>query len=319
MKDYIKIILKYFGLIISWFLQNQFFFIIYNSIYENSPYVFIKFFAKYVRLPERDIFWTIRLLNRKKIRTKIYANNIKTAQFALSYKWHSPALNFTENLLNKYYPNDIPWLDVGSNLGLRSLISLSEKRPVFFFEPNSELNKLNVDRCHLNGFENYKVFELGASDSKGLVEFAIDNTSYNSTIEAHLLAEDSIDHLENIKTDTIDNLYKVNFNAIKGACIKIDVEGHELHVVQGAKTLISSLSPTMIIEVNEKGDHFLKFVDIMKEYGYNIFEIGDFGKGIYYKRIFEDQPINQAEIFNNDFLTIKDDALLKIIRKYTAN
>lgn len=318
MGNWLKIIFQYTGLLISWSIQYTFFFRFFNLIYESSPYVLIKFFVKYVKLPQRDIYWTVRLLNKRTIRTNIYANNNKTAQFALSYQWHSPALNFTENLLNKYYPIDIPWLDVGSNLGLRSLRSLSEKRPVFFFEPNTELNKFNVERCQLNGFVNYKVFGLGVSDSKGSVEFLIDKTSYNSTIETHLLIEDSIDHIEIIRTDTIDNLYRDNFNEISCACIKIDVEGHELHVIKGARTLISAVSPTMIIEVNQKGDHFLKFVDIMKEYGYNIYELGDFGKKFYFKKILIDQPINLAEISNNDFLAVKDDDLQKIINKYTA-
>jgi FkbM family methyltransferase len=319
MKSFIKEILKHSGLAISWCIQNQFLFRIYNSVFESSSNWLVRLMVKYINLPKKDNQWIIRLLNGKKVRTKIYADNLKTAQFALSYKWHSPSLNFTEKLLNSFYANEIPWLDVGSNLGIRSLLALSEKRPVYFFEPNAELNKLNTERCLLNGFSNYTLFEIGVSDRAGLVNFNIDKTSYNSTLETDLLTKESIDHIETITTDTLDNIYKSNLKTIKGACIKIDVEGHELHVIQGARSLISTLSPTMIIEVNEKGYHFLKFIEMIKEFGYAIFEIGDFGKSTYYREINTMLPIIDYEIVYDDFLTIKDPVLIDIIRKYSVN
>jgi FkbM family methyltransferase len=319
MKSLIKGIFKFSGLAISWCIQNQFLFKTYNSVFEGSSVWLVRLMVRYINLPPKDNQWIITLLNGKKVRTKIYAANLKTAQFALSYKWHSPSLNFTEKLLNSYYAKEIPWLDVGSNLGIRSLLALSEKRPVYFFEPNSELNRLNIERCRLNEFNNYSVFEIGVSDKTQLVEFKIDKTSYNSTLEADLLSENSIDHTETIKTDTLDNIYRNNFNTIKTACIKIDVEGHELNVIQGARSLISSLSPTMIIEVNKRDHHFQKFAQMIKEFGYTLFEIGDFGRRTYYREIDIWQPINDYDIVSNDFLTLKDSALINIIRKYSVN
>lgn len=319
MKNFIKTIFKYIGILISWSIQIPYLFKLYNYMFENSPQQIIRFCVKYVNLPEKDNKWIIKLINGKKVYTKIEANDFKTTQFALSYKWHSPSLNFTEKILNEFYPIEIPWIDIGSNLGLRSLLSLSESRPVYFIEPNVTVNKLNVERCRLNNFKNYTLFEVGASDKRGKVEFTIDKSSYNSSIENDLLPEDNIDHKEIITIETIDNLFENLISTGKTACIKIDVEGHELNVLNGAKRIISKLSPTLIIEVNKKGQHFAEFVNYFTGLRYNIFEIGEFGKGRYYKKIMENQTFKDSDIQFNDFFAIKDEGLLNIVEKYTLN
>jgi FkbM family methyltransferase len=307
------------GFAIGWLIQNRHLFRIYNYLYEYSPHWCVKLLVKYVKLPDKNNEWKIRLQNGKKVWTRIYADNIKTVQFALSYKWHSPSLNFTEKLLNQYYSSKVPWIDVGANLGIRSQLSLTENRPVVFIEPNSELNRLNIERCKLNGFKNYELFGVGASDITGIKEFAVDKSSYTSSLEVDFVSEDAIDHKEFIKVDTLDNILQTLIESSKTACIKIDVEGHELHVIEGARNLISKLSPTIIIEVNQKGDHFLNFVRIFHDLGYEIFEIGEFSRNVFYRKIRKDQSLNSTNIHYNDFITIKDKALISIFEKYALN
>jgi len=144
MSPYLKFTFRCLGFVVSFLIKNHFIFKIYNFTFEHSPYWIIRLLVKYVRLPLKDNNWDIFLINNKKIKTKIYANNIKTAQFALSYKWHNPALNFTEKLLCSFYSDEVTWIDIGANLGLRSLFALTENKPVYLIEPNYELNKLNL-------------------------------------------------------------------------------------------------------------------------------------------------------------------------------
>jgi FkbM family methyltransferase len=316
MKHFVKIIFRLLGQVISLLIKNKSLFRLYNYIFEHSPHVFVRFFVKYVNLPLKNNIWKISLVNGKSILTKILIEDSKTSEFALSYQWHSPSLNFTENLLNEYYPLEIPWIDVGSNLGIRSLLSLSENRLVYFVEPNPEVNKLNTDRCLLNGFENFTLFEVGASDQTGTIEFTIDKTSYNSSINSDLVQPDLVDHKEIIQIETLDNLFSGIAGNYKTACIKIDVEGHELNVLDGAKEIVSKYSPTFIIEVNQKGQHFSKFIQYFSELNYQIFEIGEFESGRYYKRIKTNHEYIDSEIQFNDFFAIKDIELLKVVEKY---
>lgn len=316
MKRLIRFLLRLFGKLFSQFLNLRLIFRFYNYCYERLPYSIVHILGKYVSLPDKDSFWKIVLINKKYVYAKMIKDNLKTFHFALAYKWHSPALNFTEKILNDYYENDIPWIDVGANLGLRSLLSLSVGRPVYFIEPNKELNEINVERCKLNGFKNFKALEIGASDRKEEVEFYIDKSSYNSSIEVKAFDKKDLERKVVIKINTLDNLFKENFNEWECACIKIDVEGHELKVIEGAKEFIVALAPTIIIEVNKKDNHFSVFLNTMQGFGYTVYEIGNFGANKYYRKVKKEDKVLLESIKFNDFLAVKDKILESQLSKY---
>jgi len=55
----------------------------------------------------------------------------------------------------------------------------------------------------------------------------------------------------NIKTIKLDNIKFKN----KISFIKIDVEGHELSVIEGAKNTIKKNKPNLLVEIEEKHSH----------------------------------------------------------------
>jgi len=158
--------------------------------------------------------------------------------------------------------------------------------------------------------------EIGISDKSGTTEFTIDKSSYKSSIESRLISEEEIDHKETIRIDTLDNVFRNIIENKKRVIIKIDVEGHEFHVLNGATRLISTLYPTMIIEVNEKGNHFEHFVYFLGNFEYDIFEIGLFAKRVYFRRIEKSQISSRQVIKYNDFLITREKQLIRIIREY---
>ena len=303
MKIMIKPVAKMVGTIISFIIRFDPMFSFYNYVYERSPYLLVRFFVKYVRLPDKNHEWKIILLNNKKVKTRIQKSNIKTSQFAVSYQWHSRALNYIEAVLNDYFPKDIPWIDIGSNLGLRSLYALSVKRPVVFIEPNKELNQINEERCILNNFTRYTFIEKGISNKKGKLNFYIDQSSYMSTLENNGLKDKDISKVDVIEIDTLYNLFKQNIDKYQHACVKVDVEGHELKLFEGAKNFIKKLRPSFIVEVNIKDNHFKDFYEIVQRYNYEVYEIGFFGKNKYLRMI-KNNTESSRLIENNDFLLI---------------
>lgn len=308
MKTILKFIIKIVGLVISKAIKIRVILKLYNLIFENSTFLLVRFFVMYVSLPSIDFIWTIKLLNGKKVKTSVFYNNILTQQFALSYKWHSPSLNKTEDILLSFTSPETVWIDIGANMGLRSLTGLSMNRNVVFIEPNSEVNSINKERCKLNHFTNFEFIEVGMSDIKGVAEFRIDSSSYNSTIENNQLNDSEVERIERINIDTLDNQAQQK-NWLK-ANIKIDVEGHELKVLKGAENFIRKTSPNIVIEVNEKGDHFQRFLEWAFNYNYKVFEIGNFKKGKYYREI--NPKSHNSSV--NDFLLTSD---LSIIKKLT--
>jgi FkbM family methyltransferase len=281
----------------------------YNQIYERTPYFITKMFVKNIHLPKRDFLWSILLVNKKTIKTKVYGNNVKTAQFALSYKWHSPSLNFAESFLMQNSDRNDPCIDVGANLGIRSLLALSEGRQVYMVEPNEELNKLNEERCILNGFKHYQILPIGSSNEKGTAEFYIDESSYNSSLDVNILNNNVLDKSVKISLDTLDNM--LSGISQRPAYIKIDVEGHEIQVLKGAEGIIKKWYPPFIVEVNGNSNNFTKFNSLMSEHGYSIYQIKDYGNKKFFKEI------KDEEIDSNDFLAVKDLSLEKLVNQYT--
>jgi len=317
-RQIIKFQLKIFGALISYPLKLKIILKLYNQLYERLPFFIIKQLVKYVdiKIPWENFFWKIILLNKKHIVTKMIKNDIKTWEFALAYKGHSPSLNFTEKILNEYYSKEVPWVDVGANLGLRSLLALSEGRPVFFIEPNQEVNQINIERCKLNEFSNYHLLEYGASNNKDKVEFFIDTTSYKSSINGN--NDNDNTHLarkEIIYIDSLDNLLREYSQNWETVCIKIDTEGHELNVIDGLKGIINSFSPTMIVEVDTKDQNLQIFCKKMWDLGYEIYEIRNSYRKKYFNKITKD-TIFCNKTFANDFLLIKDQSLQLIIESY---
>ncbi|MBN2485916.1 MAG: FkbM family methyltransferase [Bacteroidales bacterium] len=308
------------GKAIGFFLKYRAFLIIYNFLFENCPHILVNFFVKFVPLPPINYLWKIKLVNGKIVRTHIDKNDKKTAQFALSYKWHSRAINKVEYLINNYFPEEVPWIDVGSNLGLRSLLPLSVSRHVFFIEPNADLNRINHQRCLLNNFKGFVFIQAGASDKTGETEFIIDTTSYKSTIETNiLLNSDEIARKETIKIDTLDNLLQPYINNYTTAYIKIDVEGHELKTLNGAQKTIQQLKPVMLVEVNDKGGHFDNFIGFANQHNYLVFETGYYEKNKIVKKV-DIQTKSTRRILHNDFLMIHKEHidLIEIFKKHEA-
>lgn len=314
MKKYIDIVGKKIGKMIEFLIQHPFLFALYNTVFENASFKMVRVFVRYINLPKKENIWTITLKNHKKVKTNIYPENIKTLQFALSYKWHSPSLNFTEYILNRHAAKERPWIDIGANLGLRSLLALSEHRKVFMIEPNKELNQLNAERCALNNFSNYQIIELGVSDKKATAEFYIDESSYNSSLDSGILTHNVLERKETIQLDSIDNLFSTLEHS--PACIKIDVEGHEIQVLEGGRNFIAKWMPPMIIEVNMTGNNLGAFKELIKEFGYSLYQIKRYSSTKFYKKI--DLENNNTRIDSNDFLAIKDAELEKVIHTYTV-
>ncbi|MBB5283255.1 FkbM family methyltransferase [Rhabdobacter roseus] len=283
----------------------------YNHFFERAPYALIKLMVRFIHLPARNYNWEILLANGKKVCTKIDGSNIKTSQFALSYKWHSPSLNFIEKLLIQHSPPTSPWVDVGANLGLRSLLALSEGRMVYMIEPNQELNAINSERCAMNHFSNYEIISMGASDTNGTAEFYIDESSYNSSLNTAILQNNVLDRKEVISLDSLDSIFSSLTHP--PIAIKIDVEGHEMQVLKGAEQLIKRWYPPIIVEVNLVSNNFNAFNGLMKNYGYSLFQIKSYGQNKYLKTVlFEDT--NRPE--TNDFLAVKNIELSKILKSY---
>lgn len=136
-------------------------------------------------------------------------------------------------------------LDVGANRGVYSYIMRKHSRSVIAFEPNPFY--ADFVRRSLRDVE---VIEAAVSDQEGASELRIplfEAVAGMGTIETQNTLPGLPTQSLTIPTLTLDSLpiSRVGF-------MKIDVEGHELAALQGAKKTIRRDKPNLLIEAEER-------------------------------------------------------------------
>ena len=165
-------------------------------------------------------------------------------------------------------------LDVGAYRGDYSMGALKANpgAKVFAFEPHPRTFAILKPKSRQAGFA---AFNLGCSDAEGaltLYDIADEDRSFRTTayqeiIEGHL---DRRSESFEVRTTTIDKFCAAT-DLDHLDLLKIDAEGHEMHILNGAAGMLRSGKIEAIqFEFNElnaySGRHFKEFVDILPEY-----------------------------------------------------
>lgn len=169
-------------------------------------------------------------------------------------------------------------IDVGANTGYYSLMSAAHQPHcmVYAFEPASEMFKKLTENSALNGFKKITAVQKGVSNrstKKQLFISGDDNTGMSSLSAA----ENATGKIEMIEVVSLDEF--VEQKQITGiSIIKIDVEGAEIEVLEGMKTVITSFRPLVAIEINAEiqgrfGQSINSIYSFMQERNYIAYEV----------------------------------------------
>jgi len=158
-----------------------------------------------------------------------------------TYQYHKlePCMNFMKHAASPF----INCVDIGGHVGLWAMWLVNFFNHVHIFEPlksHYDIIPYNMEK------DNYTIHKVALGKESGSVSMEVNPTF---TGGAHINGEGDIPM---ITLDSLE-LEDVNF-------IKIDVEGYELQVVQGAEQTIRRCKPLMIIE--QKGNDQKNFQDI---------------------------------------------------------
>lgn len=187
---------------------------------------------------------------------KLYINIVFHKLIGINWRNAKDKEIENEMLLLSYFlksSNDL-FIDVGANLG--KYIYLASKcikyENIYAFEPHNELYN---DLTKL--FKKVNLFNSALSDKEGTIEFKI--PIFNGK-EIHTRGKLDTSFIETEETDSKVFLVTVNkldnylnqFNNKKVKLIKIDVEGAEFDVLQGAAELIKTHKPFLIVEIEQR-------------------------------------------------------------------
>ena len=276
-REILKIILK--QIITSMgqiFLNSPFLIRCVNFTYEHANHSLRNLFVRaisYAGEPQKDFIWTLYLSNGITLQVPVMVDDLKSWQFAQSYQWHDRGLKYIEEFLHSTIPLHHVFLDIGANLGLRSLYPLSIGRPVYLFEPNSSLRPFSEKVFHMNKLSNFKIENICLGDKEGTVNFYISRSSYLSSVIEQQAQLDGITEKIDIPMMKLDTYLRENLQNIKIGLLKIDVEGLEQEVLSGAINCLKDYQPAVMVEVKSLNRDII--FDLFEELNYIGFAISN--------------------------------------------
>lgn len=197
-------------------------------------------------------------------------------------------------------------LDVGANFGHFSLAAAKAVGPsgsVVSFEPNpNAFARLSV-HLDLNELSWVEANNIGVSDTENCLALSIPSiNSGEATFGTSKYQDVSVVEVSVRRLDDIASQKKVSF-------LKIDVEGFEVHVLRGAKTILERDRPMVLTEVIEKhlqgaGESRASLAQLMKDLGYKSFLLGLKGRGARQRLSLSALPAAECD---GDYLWITED------------
>jgi FkbM family methyltransferase len=150
--------------------------------------------------------------------------------------------------LDKIVPAGAVTIDVGANCGLYTQKLARLSKQVYAFEPSHEM----ADLLRRTSARNVRVHEIALSDQTGNAELFIPEDDRQlvhglASLEPTLASSNKHVVSVNVPTARLDAIVHQDV-----AFVKIDVEGHELNVLNGAVELLEHSQPVFLVEAEDR-------------------------------------------------------------------
>lgn len=154
-------------------------------------------------------------------------------------------------LISRYVRHDSIFVDVGANIGTVAIPIAKIVHKVVAFEPVKDNRDLLEENILLNKCTNIDVHAVALGKEHGTVSLVAQDGGDAATYSVRKGSDTPVIPLDSL-------LLKADF-------IKIDVEGYELEVLQGARETLRTHRPVIFFEVNlielrKRGDWWLRQV-----------------------------------------------------------
>lgn len=241
-------------------------------------------------------FITIPFHNNTNLFAKKGMTSATSAWYCGLYEYEE--MSFLSHNLNKgdYF------VDIGANIGVYSILAASKGAKVISIEPvvsSFEILRKNIE---LNNFQDLiKAINIGISNKEEILNF-----SSNQDTLSHVVT--SVDEKKGgikVNSSSLDKTLK----GIVPKFIKIDVEGFETNVIEGAeKTLQNKNLNGIIIELIGGGRYYGFDEDILHQkilsYGFNTYK--------YYPKTKKIISMNNKKNMKKNTIYLRNDFVLKI-------
>ena len=170
-------------------------------------------------------------------------------------------------------------LDIGANVGLYTKFlseSVGSDGHVYAFEPTFDMFRVLRNNVEALQLRNTNVFQMACSDNVAELDFYIPKRTdgtlnyYEASLEKETIEGDH--EICRVPATCLDRFCAAH---VVGDVdfMKIDVEGHEIAVLEGANEILSKHRPKIFIEINEPlndGGHGSAVREIIEKHNYSI-------------------------------------------------
>lgn len=156
-------------------------------------------------------------------------------------------------------------VDVGANVGANSVVlALQLGVEIWAFEPEPENFRRLEGNVALNDLQNIRIIQSAVSAVNGVSQIRPGPDS-NPGLAA--LSDDS--DYSKVSLVTLDSVFRMR----RVSMLKIDVEGHELGVLEGAKNVLIRDKPLIFVELLTE-ENFLTVNSYLNQFGYQGKDLG---------------------------------------------
>lgn len=254
----------------------------YNTLGYEARRVYNDHYSRLFRNGEAmaDGTWTVHFLG-KPIRLPLRSAHAWTDWAnALAILGHDPDVKIAyQRLLQADRPPEI-FLDVGANFGTHSLLFASQGVRTIAFEPNALCHAYAAAAHAMNGLDlQIEAVAIGAHDGEVELVFP-EGETWLGSISGDVIG--ALRHGPDATASQKVPLRRLDHYAetVRGKRIllKIDVEGSEAAVIQGASTLLAQSKPDILFESNDDRGR-AELHALLSGHGYIIRDLSGTGAG----------------------------------------
>ena len=170
------------------------------------------------------------------------------------------------------------FIDIGANIGQYTLLAASivgDSGKVISVEAAPYTYTILNKNISLNNLSNVVSHNVAVSNSKGFTTFHLGHYGNSGASSLKPTINTGVREIK-VKTNTLDNLL---IGLDKTDIMKIDVEGAELMVLNGGKTILKNFKPMLILEFSDEnftgefGVSTTDLVALLKELNYVVYII----------------------------------------------
>ena len=212
-------------------------------------------------------------------------------------------------------------IDIGANIGQVSVLLsklVGSEGKVYSFEPNPELCDCLYKVIERNKLSNVTLYPVALGKVEGNLTLRIPkiNQGKGSLVRHTKASSEDVDIID-VPVQTLSNILE-NEQIKSIELIKIDVEGFEAEVFDGAEKVLKNICPKSILfEFNEsqiEGTFAEQPIfQILGKYGYKFFSIP---KCILKMSLCYFDPHDRSQPESHDFLAVLDDKIYSKLSKY---